>query len=418
MPVRQVTPKRSSGIVPRGARVVAAALAVVLASASWVASTADTASASAPHRGPAARAVLLDAQPIYYLALGDSVPVWNGTSSYPNLLLAHFQASVPALQLVNLAVSGETTSSMMENGQYADALAFLEAHQGEVAFITLDVGGNDVLECGLNFDTKVSQCPEFPPMEANLATMLAGLRAAAPSVPIFGMTYYDPLLGDWLAGGTLAARTLANLPTLVALNHELTKLYGRKLTADVAGVFDVSNSKTLESSQWGIAPVDVVNSCQWLDIFCVAGGAEGFGDDPNVSGQVQIAGAFETIMGALPASFTCSKVSGNSSTTIRFSGCDSWRDLLKFATVDGSVLSSGSGSLVWSPGDLSTDVTLSATSPGKGGCPKNYVELDVSGAVVGGTTIAPHTGDAVSMRLCQGVQSLTLRLVAGTRAAL
>ena len=135
----------------------------------------------------------------YYLALGDSVPVWDGSSSYPNLLLSKYQRTVPNMQLVNLAVSGETTTSMLDAGQYTSALAFLRAHQNEVRLITIDIGGNDVVGC---YDSSNPECiPEAEAtMKQNIATILAGLHDAAPGSPIFGMTYFDPFLGDWLAG--------------------------------------------------------------------------------------------------------------------------------------------------------------------------------------------------------------------------
>jgi hypothetical protein len=127
--------------------------------------------------------------------------------------------------------------------------------------------------------------------------MLAGLHAAAPGTPIFGMTYYDPFLGDWLAGGTTATQALATIPEAVKLNHELTALYGAGNTAHVQQAFAVDDSTTLVTSQWGTAPVDVVDACQWLDITCTVGQPEGFGDDPNVAGQVQIALGFERAIG-------------------------------------------------------------------------------------------------------------------------
>jgi lysophospholipase L1-like esterase len=231
----------------------------------------------------------------YYLALGDSVPVWDGNSSYPNLLLARYQKTVPNMQLMNLAVSGETTSSML-GGQYTSALAFLRAHQNEVRLITIDIGGNDVVGC---YGSSNPQClPQAEAsMEQNIATMLAGLHAAAPGTPIFGMTYYDPFLGDWLAGGTTQSQALATISETVTLNHDLTALYGTGNTAHVQQAFAVADSTTLVTSQWGTAPVDVVNACQWLDITCTSGQPEGFGDDPNVAGQVQIALAFERAIG-------------------------------------------------------------------------------------------------------------------------
>ena len=48
----------------------------------------------------------------YYLALGDSVPVWNGTQSYPYRILAHHQRTLRGLRLDDIAISGATTESM------------------------------------------------------------------------------------------------------------------------------------------------------------------------------------------------------------------------------------------------------------------------------------------------------------------
>ena len=238
----------------------------------------------------------------FYLALGDSIPLWDGTSAYPNLLLARYQKTYPNLQLVNLAVSGETSTSMLNNGQYSNALAFLRAHQNQVALITIDIGGNDVVGCGSPGASPQCFQQSEATMEQNITTILAGLHAAAPNAPIYGMTYYDPFLGDWLAGGAAQTQALATIPEDVALNNALTSLYGASNTADVQGAFAVTDSTTLVPSQWGTAPVDVVDACQWLDIVCTAGQPEGFGDDPNAAGQVQIALAFEHIVSLRPVS--------------------------------------------------------------------------------------------------------------------
>ena len=234
-----------------------------------------------------------------YLALGDSVPVWNGEGSYPNLVGAHYRAEVPGLQLVNLAVSGATTTSMLDGGQYGDALTLLKAHRGDVVLITIDIGGNDVVGCASSSDARCFT-QGLRGMEKNLRTMLDGLRAAAPGTPIFGMTYYDPLLGDWLAGGTARTEALSTITSTVTLNQDLTTLYGAGNTADVQGAFAVADDTTFVSSRWGTAPVDVVDACQWLDITCHAGATERFGDDPNAAGQVQIADAFEKVIGSAP----------------------------------------------------------------------------------------------------------------------
>ncbi|HEY1443610.1 MAG TPA: SGNH/GDSL hydrolase family protein [Acidimicrobiales bacterium] len=233
-----------------------------------------------------------------YLALGDSVPVWDGAESYPNLLLAQYQKSLPNLQLVNLAVSGETTTSMLMDGQYAAAISFLHAHPNQVALITIDIGGNDVVGCPLSDPNQQCFDQAESTMASNISMILHGLHGAAPLAPVFGMTYYDPFLGDWLAGGTTRAQALDTIPAAVSLNNILTSLYGSTYTADVQGAFAVTDSTTLVSSPWGTVPVDVNDACQWLDITCMAGQPEGFGDDPNIAGQVQIAQAFERIIGA------------------------------------------------------------------------------------------------------------------------
>jgi hypothetical protein len=47
----------------------------------------------------------------YYLALGDSAAMWNGDQSYPDVIVSNHPQD--HLQLVDMACSGETTSSMI-----------------------------------------------------------------------------------------------------------------------------------------------------------------------------------------------------------------------------------------------------------------------------------------------------------------
>lgn len=237
----------------------------------------------------------------FYVALGDSVPVWEGTHSYAHLLEDHYRSSIPGLALEDKAVSGATTTSMLKGGQYRSALRFLDHHPGRIALITIDIGGNDVVGCASSTGIDQSCVTKgLATVEKNLSTMVSGLRAAAPSVPLIGMSYYDPFLGDWLAGG--GARTLAldSLSVVRSLNREVVSLYGgSSATADVSGAFRTQNQTTLVASPWGRVPVDVDRACSWLDIMCQVGQTEGFGDDPNVPGQRRIAAAFERTIGDL-----------------------------------------------------------------------------------------------------------------------
>jgi hypothetical protein len=251
--------------------------------------------------GARAATATATARRAYYLALGDSVPVWNGTQSYPYRIRAHYARRLRGLTVTDLAIAGATSGSMRNDGQYQEALQFLRLHRGHVALITIDIGGNDVVGCARPNGVDPSCAKQArATIRRNLGAMLAGLHGAAPHVPLIGMTYYNPFLGDWLAGEPARSAALATNPGLVALNHELTRLYGGpKKTADVQGTFGVTELETMVPSPWGTIPVAVERACSWLDIVCNAGALEGFGDDPNPTGAAKIAVAFERTIGAL-----------------------------------------------------------------------------------------------------------------------
>lgn len=241
----------------------------------------------------------------YYLALGDSVPVWDGTHSYPYLIAKHERAG---LQVVDRACSGATSTDMLDQGcgwgpgsQYQNALSFLEAHQGGVSLITIDIGGNDLLPC--MFASNVLRCvtTAITTVQTNLTTILDGLRAAAgPQVPIVGMNYFDPLLGDWLSPAGSSAQTLLteSETAIQLLNSGLADVYSGagSPVADVYDAFNTSNLTRLFHSKWGRVPLAVKKACSLLDISCQAGHPEGFGDDPNDAGARVIARAFDEVV--------------------------------------------------------------------------------------------------------------------------
>lgn len=238
----------------------------------------------------------------YYLALGDSVAVATGTSSYPYRVLANYQRKLPGLRLNDVAVPGATTRSMLD-GQYATALGFLRAHRRHLALITIDIGGNDVAGCfGPGGVNAACFSQALATIRHNLKTMLSGLHKAASGVPVIGMSYYNPFLGDWLAGGPFRSFALSTVSAGMALNRALTALFGgAKKTADVQGAFRSTDLTTIVSSQWGDVPIAVKRACSWLDIQCHPGAPEGFGLDPNAVGEIAIASAFERSIGRLCA---------------------------------------------------------------------------------------------------------------------
>ena len=202
------------------------------------------------------------------------------------------------LRLDDIGVYGETTTSMLQGRQYVKARRFLLAHKGHIALITIDIGGNDIAGCVTpNGVSPNSPCAERAraTIRRNLGKMLAGLYAAAPGVPVIGMSYYDPFLGDWLAGGAYRSLALSTLPGLLVLNRELTSLYGgTKNTADVQHAFRSADFKTTVASPWGQIPIAVRRPCAWLNIRCHQGGLIRIsGDVPNDVGAAAISSAFQ-----------------------------------------------------------------------------------------------------------------------------
>lgn len=258
--------------------------------------------AQASARGASSRAAHPAAGASYYLALGDSVTTATGMSAYPYLVVARYRRKQPGLRLDDIGIPGETTTAML-SGQYGAGLRFLKAHKGRVALITIDIGGDDVASCfgagGVNQGC-LSQAEAT--IKQNLKTILTGLRKAAPGVPVIGMTYYNPFLGYWLAGGVLRMFALSTVAPGEALNSELTGLYGgAKKVADVEGAFRATDLTTTVSSIWGEVPIGVARACSWLAIGCHAGEPEVPGLDPNATGEAHIAAAFERTIGVLCA---------------------------------------------------------------------------------------------------------------------
>ena len=74
--------------------------------------------------------------------------------------------------------------------QLAAAISFIKANPGQIALITITIGGNDLL-----------QGATWAIDSANISQIAHQLRVAAgDSVPIIGLTYFDSVLADWLSG--------------------------------------------------------------------------------------------------------------------------------------------------------------------------------------------------------------------------
>lgn len=161
----------------------------------------------------------------YYLALGDSFAYGYQLESIPADPQCHaadasgfvcrfyrfLRLSNPALQLNNIAQPGADSCDMSGMGhrcyettsqpsQVDQAVAFIQAHPGQVSPITVTTGGNDLLALlpdalkDLN-GTLAKLGPVRTRFRSNLDTILSKLRAGAPDAEIIVTTQPNPVAG-------------------------------------------------------------------------------------------------------------------------------------------------------------------------------------------------------------------------------
>jgi lysophospholipase L1-like esterase len=265
---------------------------------------------------PAARAGGGDT--VSYLALGTSLAVGfqpgrgETEKGYVDVLWRRMGEQIPGLTLRNVGCPGETSRSMITGkhslcqfaagSQLDAAVAFLQAHPGQVAFITLEVGANDLLERCLQDSgrlDRVCAAELLPRLQTRLTHIVEALAAAGPDVPIVAMTYYDPFLGFWglIPGGRALAR--ADQRVWAQLNATFVTAYGDAgaTVADVATTFRIDDfTDTVVVPGRGELPVNVALTCRWT-WFCSPGSA----GDPhaNAVGYRKIADTFEQELEAL-----------------------------------------------------------------------------------------------------------------------
>ena len=176
---------------------------------------------------------------------------------------------------------------------------FLEAHVGEVAFVTIDIGANDIVSrCFGPSGLIPTSCATDlrPGLKHRVRAIVDALAAAAPGVPIVGMTYYDPFLGLWglIPGGRALAH--ADQRAWTVFNDALTNAYGHAgaAVADVATTFRIDDfDHTVVVPGRGRVPVNVALACRWT-WFCSA--RHTFDVHANRTGYRKIATTFHRVL--------------------------------------------------------------------------------------------------------------------------
>ena len=155
------------------------------------------------------------------LALGDSIAAGIGASHVSSGCMAVLASALrprdPGLALVNLAIPGESSHSMLLPGGQLDraeeVIAEVARGGGRVGPVALCVGGNDIMEAKLLGDEEALRM-----FGRNLGAILgrldAALRATGSSLAEVGcvQTVYNPFEPDVVEGGNNGAEAHSMAP--------------------------------------------------------------------------------------------------------------------------------------------------------------------------------------------------------------
>jgi lysophospholipase L1-like esterase len=254
------------------------------------------------------------AKPIYYLSLGDSLSVGiqpgpatnpgqekasaQTDDGYSDQLYARAKRIDPNLKLVKAGCSGATTQNFLHGGinvtglgpctpstpvpgklykststatsQMRFAQDFIRAHKGQIAFVTVNIGPNNLDSClnGTQIDFACVTAGTAA-IKRDLATIGHNLRrAAGPNVPIVGTTLYDPFLGLYLQGGDLAGAAQASQALAQSINETIVIPAWKKNKVRVARVDEAFGTyapfdQTVQTADLGTVPVAVFNICKF-----------------------------------------------------------------------------------------------------------------------------------------------------------
>ncbi len=232
----------------------------------------------------------------YYVSLGESYasgyqPDANGgeggntTNGFAYQLVDKLHSAGTDVELANFGCPGATTASILQaNGctalgpgghdypdrtQAAAAEDFLRQHRGNVALVTVSIGGNDITRCGTDPNPIGCFTTAIASVKQNLGTLVTGLRdAAGADVPIIGLTYPDVVLAAWLTGAS-DAQNLARLSVSAFqtfFNPALQSTYSAvgatfvDITAATGAYGSLDETTTV--APYGVIPTPVAKVCQ------------------------------------------------------------------------------------------------------------------------------------------------------------
>jgi lysophospholipase L1-like esterase len=263
----------------------------------------------------------------FYVSLGDSLSVGvQQDATGTNVLTNHgysqqLAKKVKRVKLVEFGCANTTTEEFIKGAkcafpahnpgyknnspktsQLATAERFLRKNRKRIAFVTIDLGANDVLTCGeggtIDVDCVTRGVADIRENVPQIAKRLR--KAAGKQVPMAAMTQYDPFLEQWFHGdiGKVIAQASVDLAR-DQVNPAITEGFKERKfkIARVAEAFDTYvpfENTTTFAGQTGV-PVAVAQICR-LTAMCRP---PPFGPDPHATdeGYAVIAAAFREALG-------------------------------------------------------------------------------------------------------------------------
>ncbi len=256
------------------------------------------------------------------VALGDSLsvgvqPKAGGGNSNTGDGYASRLAKLAGTKLVNFGCGGATSESIYSgkkacsparktpyrnksaaSSQLAAAEKYLKANRSKVAFVTINLGANDVATCAQGGKLDV------PCVTAGLARVKKNVplvakrlrKAAGRNVTLAGMTFYNPFLQSWFTNPGLAEATVKIAKD--QFNAELIKAFkasGFKI-ANVAGAFGTYRPFSQTTTYKGRAgvPVAVADICRYTWMCSASRGPD---IHANKAGYKLIATTFQKAIG-------------------------------------------------------------------------------------------------------------------------
>jgi lysophospholipase L1-like esterase len=263
----------------------------------------------------------------YAVALGDSFSAgvqpgvgMKDSFSYPKVSYTQQMLSRASrllrfpLKLEMLACGGATTDSMVgreikpcspgvggfklpyantsaRTSQLRYALQFMREHRGQIAFVTMTIGGNDLLRCvdsttgGFDINCINSGLDST---KANIPPIARAIhRAAGRGTPLIASGYFDPYLQFILRTREQAAIGQASIAIQRQLNDAIEEAYAAAGSWKFVRVDDLFGTyipldQTTNLDPYGQIPVAVANVCKYS--WMCAPPPEGPNIHPNKAG--------------------------------------------------------------------------------------------------------------------------------------